>query len=240
MEVYKIICKINNKIYIGSTQYSKEKRWGDLSSSSSHLSRVRDGADSPLYNDIREYGAENFTLETLEKVTGDRHKAYERETYWIRFFWDKVGENNMYNKFNASHGNKDWIVPHIPEFQKRAKAAWIKKYGNTNAIMITKEAMEKAKKTKIERYGNAGPNLSEEAKESRRKKVSNKILDKKDGGIIVGYNEVNEKLKKEGYNITYWQTKRVLEKKNCKKILKIYPDLEERFNVLYCEWRNKK
>lgn len=41
MEVYKITCKINNKIYIGSTKLSKEKRWGDLSSSSSHLSCVR-------------------------------------------------------------------------------------------------------------------------------------------------------------------------------------------------------
>lgn len=32
MEVYKITCKINNKIYIGSTKLSKEKMWGDLSS----------------------------------------------------------------------------------------------------------------------------------------------------------------------------------------------------------------
>ena len=89
MEVYKITCKTNNKIYIGSTKLSKEKRWGDLSSSSSHLSCVRKGKDTPLYNDIKKYGAENFVLETLEIITGDRHKAYERETYWIKYFWNK-------------------------------------------------------------------------------------------------------------------------------------------------------
>jgi group I intron endonuclease len=237
MEVYKITCKINNKIYIGSTKYSKEKRWGDLSSSSSHLSRVRDGVNSPLYNDIRKYGVKNFILETLEEIEGNRHYAYQRETYWIKHFWNKVGENNMYNQFNASHGNKNWIVPHTPEFQKRARAAWIKKYGNSNAIMITKEAMKKAQKTKIERYGNAGPNMSLKAKESRRQKVSNKIFDNKNKDFLIGYNEVNERLQKEGYDITYWKTRRVLEKKQCNRTLKKYPELKERFEVSCCEWR---
>lgn len=30
MEVYKITCKINNKIYIGSTKLTKEKKVGRL------------------------------------------------------------------------------------------------------------------------------------------------------------------------------------------------------------------
>lgn len=119
MEVYKITCKTNNKIYIGSTKLSKEKRWGDLSSSSSHLSCVRKGKDTPLYNDIKKYGAENFVLETLEIITGDRHKAYERETYWIKYFWDKLGENMIYNQFKGSHGNSNWSVPHNSDVRKK-------------------------------------------------------------------------------------------------------------------------
>ena len=154
MEVYKITCKINNKIYIGSTKLNKEKRWGDLSSSSSHLSCVRKGKDTPLYNDIKKYGAENFILETLEIITGDRHKAYERETYWIKYFWDKLGENLIYNQFKGSHRNSNWSVPHDKEHQRKAAKARQEKYGKTNAMMITPEAMIKAKQTKINKYGN--------------------------------------------------------------------------------------
>ena len=66
MEIYKITCKINNKVYIGSTKLTKEKRWGDLSSSSSHLSCARDEIDKPLYNDIRKYGKENSLLTDCE------------------------------------------------------------------------------------------------------------------------------------------------------------------------------
>ena len=65
MEVYKITCKTNNKIYIGSTKLSKEKRWGDLSSSSSHLSCVRKGKDTPLYNDIKKIWGRKFCFRNI-------------------------------------------------------------------------------------------------------------------------------------------------------------------------------
>ena len=219
MEVYKITCKINNKIYIGSTKLNKEKRWGDLSSSSSHLSCVRKGEDTPLYNDIKKYGAENFILETLEIITGDRHKAYERETYWIKYFWDKLGENMIYNQFKGSHGNSNWSVPHDKENQRKAAKARQEKYGKTNAMMITPEAMIKAKQTKINKYGNAGPNLSYEARKSQINKVSNRILDTYDNSIIIGYKNVLNKLLKEGYNVKLWQVKDLIYNKLSKNAI---------------------
>ena len=49
------------------------------------------------------------------------------------------------------------------------------KYGKTNAMMITQEAMIKAKQTKINKYGNAGPNLSYEARKSQIKTAIRKF-----------------------------------------------------------------
>lgn len=232
MEVYKITCKINNKIYIGSTKLTKEKRWGDLSSSSSHLSEVRDGTDTPLYNDIRKYGKENFILETIEIVEGNRHETYKREDYWIKKYWDKYGEEMIYNQFRGSHGNKNWSIPHNPEMQKKAAMIRKQKYGTSNAKMITKEAIEKAKQTKLKRYGSVSPLLSIEARNSQIRKISYKILDTLKNKIIIGYKEVFNELKEENYNITYWQTKRILENNNCKRILTKYPELKNRFKIL--------
>lgn len=219
MEVYKITCKINNKIYIGSTKLGKEKRWGDLSSSSSHLSEVRDGTHTPLYDDIRKYGKENFTLETLEVVSGDRHEAYKREDYWIKKYWDMYGEDMIYNQFKGSHGNKNWSVPHNPEYQKKAAKIRYEKYGNSNACMITKEAMEKAKQTKIRKYGTNVPILSKEARQKQRNKVSNDILDKKNNMILIGSQGVLEQLLNENYNVKLWEVKDLLYKRTSDKTL---------------------
>lgn len=232
MEIYKITCKINNKIYIGSTKFTKEKRWGDLSSSSSHLSRVRDGIDSPLCNDIRKYGVENFILETLEEVKENRHYAYEREAYWIKYFWDKLGENMIYNQFNGSHGNKNWSVPHNKECQKKAAQKRKEKYGSVNAMMITPEALQKAKETKIKKYGTIAPIISKEKRIMHNIKISNKFLDNVKGDVVVGYKGIFERLNSENYSLTYWQVRRLIEGKYCKKTLIKYPKLENRFILL--------
>lgn len=219
LEVYKITCIINNKIYIGSTKYSKEKRWGNLGCSSSHLSCVRDGVDKPLYNDIRKYGKENFELETVEYVEGSRKYLLSREDFWIKKYWNELGKDMMYNKWDLAYGNRNWSVPHNPEFQKKAAKIRQERYGTSNAKMITSEAMKKAKETKIRKYGNAGPHLSIEAQKSQINKISNRILDNSDNTIIIGYKNVVNKLNKEGYNVTLWQVKEMIYKKMSKNMV---------------------
>ena len=241
MEIYKITCKINNKVYIGSTKLTKEKRWGDLSSSSSHLSCVRDGKKTPLYNDIRKYGKENFLLETLEIVDGDRTEAYKKETYWIKYFWDKLGKDMIYNQFKGSHGNSNWSIPHDPKMQKKAALIRKERYGSLNAMMITPEAIKKAKQTKIKKYGRVGPIISDKGKKNHDIKVSNKILDTSDNQILIGYNEVCVKLNKEGYNLTFWMARRlangIISHKNILKYPKL-KNMKNRFKILNKRKRN--
>lgn len=238
MEIYKITCKINNKVYIGSTKLTKEKRWGDLSSSSSHLSCVRDGIDKPLYNDIRKYGKENFKLETIEYVY-DKSQRFIREDFWIKKYWNELGKNMMYNKWDLAYGCRDWSVPHNPEIQKKAAMIRREKYGNSNACMITPDALQKAKQTKMQKYGTCGAIVSEKGRRIHDIKVSNKFFDIVKGNIVIGYKGACERLKQENYNLTYWQVRRVIEGKQCKKTLLKYPELEGRF-VLYSNHKSNR
>lgn len=217
MEVYKITCKINNKVYIGSTQYTKETRWKN-----GHLriaNRKKNINNNLLYKDIKKYGKENFKLETIEYVEGDKKYLLSREDFWIKKYWNELGKDMMYNKWDLAYGSRNWSVPHNPEFQKKAAKVRQERYGTSNAKMITSEAMKKAKETKIRKYGNAGPHLSIEAQKSQINKISNRILDNSDNTIIIGYKNVVNKLNKEGYNVTLWQVKKIIYKKMSKSMV---------------------
>lgn len=227
MEVYKITCKINNKVYIGSTQYTKETRWKN-----GHLriaNRKKNINNNLLYKDIKKYGKENFKLETIEYVEGDKKYLLSREDFWIKKYWNELGKDMMYNKWDLAYGSRNWSVPHNSEFQKKAAKVRQERYGTSNAKMITPEAMKKAKETKIKKYGTAGPNVSKEWQKFHNLKISHKFLDIVRGDIVIGYKGACERLNDENYKLTYWQVRRVIEGKNCKKTLSKYPELEGRF-----------
>lgn len=82
MYIYKITNNINGKIYIGKTVKSIERRFWE------HKNNAKKGRKTALYNAIRKYGEDNFSIEiicncnTLEELN-------EKEIYYI-------------NKFNSS------------------------------------------------------------------------------------------------------------------------------------------
>ena len=57
--IYKIYNDINNKVYIGKTLCTVEKRWNEHKQEA-FKSR---SANRPLYNAIRKYGLEHFFVE---------------------------------------------------------------------------------------------------------------------------------------------------------------------------------
>lgn len=233
MEVYKITCRANGKVYIGSTKLDKMTRWGDLSSSSSHLSRVRDGNKSPLYEDIRLYGSDQFEIETLELVEGNRLDAYRREDFWIKKFWDELGSNMMYNQYNSACGHNDWSVPNDPESQRKAAESRRAKYGSANGACMTPEAQLKARNTKLERYGNLYPfSNNPDAKKSQAQKVSNKIEDTKIGDVLIGYSEVLDRLLDEGYDITFSVVKSIVSGYISRRSMSKYHDIINRFKII--------
>lgn len=76
--IYKIVCKINNKIYIGQTKARLRKRWKDHV----YYAYKRNGK-SHLANAVRLYGEENFEITVIEECES-KEELDNRETYWIK------------------------------------------------------------------------------------------------------------------------------------------------------------
>lgn len=224
MEVYKIINVINNKIYIGSTIYTKEYRWNDKNSGFSHINCSKDIKNkSPLYEDIRKYGSDSFSLETLEFVeyndklskNENRHIIQLKEDYYIKYYWNKVGADNIYNVMKSAFTNSDGNQFH------------------------TLESIKKSKKTRIERYGRLVPVTDKDIQRRTETNIrnssgifSNKALHRRghvykyNGKIYYGITNLYNKLISEGYDLSWNQVRRIaLYKEISRSNLDKYPNI---------------
>lgn len=91
--IYKIENKINNKLYIGKTLYSIERRWTQHKQNF----KRKDLKHLKLYNAFLKYGIDNFTISEVEYVE-DPKLLSKREQYWIDYY------DTFYNGYNCSLG----------------------------------------------------------------------------------------------------------------------------------------
>ena len=96
--IYIIKNDINDKVYIGKTEFSIEKRFKE------HLfdSNKQQAKNRPLYRAISKYGKEHFWVEELEECSSQL--ANDREKYWIKQY------NSYYNGYNATLGGDGSII----------------------------------------------------------------------------------------------------------------------------------
>ena len=97
--IQKIYNDINNKLYIGKTEYSIDKRFKE------HCREAlkNKNKNRPLYSAMRKYGQEHFFIQKIEETDNSE----EREKYWIAFY-------NTYHKgYNATKGGDG--KPYIDE-----------------------------------------------------------------------------------------------------------------------------
>ena len=88
--IYQIINDINQKIYIGKTEYSIEKRFKEHCKDA-----FKDRNEKrPLYAAMRKYGVEHFHIELLEETDNPE----EREKFWIE------EKNSFKYGYNATLG----------------------------------------------------------------------------------------------------------------------------------------
>ncbi len=90
--IYKINNDINDKVYIGKTLATIEKRWKEHC----HDMEKRDLENRPLYRAMKKYGYRHFYIEEIEQCSNDI--INERECYWINFY------NSYKNGYNATKG----------------------------------------------------------------------------------------------------------------------------------------
>ena len=91
--IYKITNDVNEKVYIGKTLHSVEKRWKEhINDSKRERTEKR-----PLYRAMNKYGIEHFHIETIEECPVE--VSEEREAFWIK-------EYNSFGKggYNATIG----------------------------------------------------------------------------------------------------------------------------------------
>lgn len=103
--IYKITNKLNNKVYIGKTLESVDKRWAE------HLhdyNRDRN-KDRPLYRAMKKYGCNNFEITTVEECSVD--ELNNREQYWISMFDSfKHGYNATIGGDGKAFVDSDFII----------------------------------------------------------------------------------------------------------------------------------
>ena len=102
--VYLVTNTVNGKQYVGQTKKSIKRRW------SQHRCAAKKGESSALYNAIRKYGADNFTIERIEEVVGIHADLVAAEIRQIASY-DCVRPNG-YNLTRGGDG-VDFTVPEV-------------------------------------------------------------------------------------------------------------------------------
>lgn len=168
--IYQIINDINNKIYIGKTEHSIEKRFKQHCRDAFRPSIEK----RPLYSAMRKYGIENFHIELIEETDNPE----EREIYWIE---QKQSFKYGYNATKGGDGKRyldyDLILATYQEIQSCNKTAEKLNISVDSVISVLKNNSIKIKTPQ------------EIAKEQYNKKVA--MYDKGNGELIKIFSSIS-------------------------------------------------
>ena len=140
--IYKIVCTVTNKIYIGCTTKSIHIRFKE------HIKASRNkNKHSFLYDDMNKYGTDCFYVELIEEGTDDSCR-YEREKYYI-ILYNTTNESIGYNMTIGGLGTIGYKF--TDEAREKISAAGIGR-------VVPQEVRDKISKKQI------GKKLSEETK----------------------------------------------------------------------------
>ena len=119
--IYKIINDINNKVYVGKTLHTIEKRFAQHIVDSKRIQNK----NRPLYAAINKYGIEHFHIELIETV--DSTILNQQEKYWIEYY------NSYHYGYNATYGGDGKIL-----YDNNIRQQMVQNY--KNGLLITEIA----------------------------------------------------------------------------------------------------
>ncbi len=133
-QVYKIVNLINQKIYIGYTQRSLNRRLQE------HFLKAKKDSNSSLAQAIKKYGCNNFTISLL-KTYSSRQEMIEGEIYYISLHQSYKSEIG----YNQTQGGEGGNTNGGKKFPKQWKINISKSRSNTKAVSRRKfsEIIEK-------------------------------------------------------------------------------------------------
>lgn len=124
LTIYKITCLINQKVYIGQTSETIEKRFAR------HMGYQKDESDTKFYRAIRKYGKDNFKIEAID-FAETQEELDEKEVYYINLY-DSV-ENGYNSKKSIGKCGGDTLSEHknIEEIKEKIRQS---KMGDKNPM----------------------------------------------------------------------------------------------------------
>ena len=148
--IYQIINDVNNKVYVGKTEFSLEKRFKEHCRDRNKESFKK----RPLYRAMNKYGIEHFHIELIEETD----MPEEREMYWIKKL------NTYENGYNATIGGDgkrlldyDLIISTYQQVQNIAEVARMLNIDSSNISNILKaknieiKSSDKVTKEKVQK-----------------------------------------------------------------------------------------
>ena len=157
--IYKITNLINNKIYIGKTTTSIKQRFSEHLANAKRKNRRY---TSYLYNAVKKYGEENFSIEILEIVNyDDESELDERERYYIKELETQnqsIGYNIQEGGEGGSRRSKEYKptqkqldallrCSHLPMSEKAKKMLSQRR----TKCVVSEETREKLRQTQLGR-----------------------------------------------------------------------------------------
>lgn len=134
--IYQIVNDINQKIYVGKTEFSIEKRFKEHCSDAFKERNEK----RPLYSAMRKYGIEHFHIELLEETDNPE----ERETYWIEQLGSfKYGYNATLGGDGKKYIDYDLVVETYHKVQNAKEVAKMLSISHDSVINILKTRNER-------------------------------------------------------------------------------------------------
>ena len=135
--IYKITNDINDKIYIGKTLNTIEKRFKEHCEDSRRDKKEK----RPLYFAMKKYGIEHFHAELIEEC--EENALSDREVYWIEFY------NSFRDGYNATLGGDgkhyldyDLVVATYKELKNASEVAKKLQISEDSVIKILRSRKE--------------------------------------------------------------------------------------------------
>ena len=130
--IYKITCKVNNKIYIGSTEVCFKQRF------TKHKQRLRNNyhENDYLQKSWNKYGEDNFVFEILEEIS-DKSKVKEIEQIYLNEYVLK-GKDFCFNLSKSATGGNTITNDEIKEKHRQGVInSYIHLFGELFYIFLT-------------------------------------------------------------------------------------------------------
>lgn len=157
--IYKIINKVNNKIYIGLSTKSAIERFKD------HIGDVNTKVKEnyPLYRAFKKYGIDNFKCKTIIQGSFNLKQLKDLEIEYIHVYKSFALENkNGYNLTKGGEGSLGRIHNDLAKLKMKNSKLGKKASSETKLKMsiakkknpISKEALLKCKNTRLNKIKN--------------------------------------------------------------------------------------